>query len=191
MTIALTGQLTPQGLNTITIKTCLLNLIKTWNILSTLGLKKVKTSTCDIPAFVFYWKHILFHKNKIPMENSSPTLTVNLTDQNTFTQQNINEIHGHMNTWTFSFSLKYVKIFIYWMFVLVQGAWNPVALTESLVESIAPPSGSQSMIFNHRLMAPPAAPQVSGLVMQASVWIPRSTHCLSDIFGLTAEFIWK
>ena len=39
------------------------------------------------------------------------------------------------------------------------------------------------------LMAPPAEPHVSGLVIQASVWIPRSTHWLLVRLNVTALLI--
>ena len=34
----------------------------------------------------------------------------------------------------------------------------------------------QSSTLSHTLMAPPAAPHESGIVIQASIWEPRSTH---------------
>ena len=49
----------------------------------------------------------------------------------------------------------------------------------------------QFMSFIHRLIAPPAELQVSGLVIHASGWLPRLTHRLWVRFVLTAEFIWK
>ena len=45
-------------------------------------------------------------------------------------------------------------------------------------------------IFSHMLIAPPSVPQVSGLVIQTSVWIPRSTHCLLVLSVLRALFFW-
>ena len=54
-----------------------------------------------------------------------------------------------------------------------------------------PPEGLQSIIFSHRLTAPPAVPHVSGWVKQTSVWLPRLIHCHRDRSKLTAEFIWK
>ena len=42
-----------------------------------------------------------------------------------------------------------------------------------------------------KLTAPPAAPHVSGLVIQASVWIPRSIHWLLVWSVLTALFTWN
>ena len=53
-----------------------------------------------------------------------------------------------------------------------------------------PDKVAHSTIFNHRMMAPPAAPQVSGRVIQASVWKPRSIHCLLVWFKVQAEFTW-
>ena len=62
------------------------------------------------------------------------------------------------------------------------------AVRWSCVE-IIPQKWGQSSSFSQKEMAPPAAPQVSGRVIQASVWIPRSIHWLNDLFMLTAEFI--
>ena len=47
-----------------------------------------------------------------------------------------------------------------------------------------------SINFIQKLMAPPAAPQVSGRGMQASVGIPRSTHCLFVRSTVNALFTW-
>ena len=52
----------------------------------------------------------------------------------------------------------------------------PVVLDEALIS------------LTHKLTAPPAAPQVSGRVIQASVWTPRSTHCLRERSKLSALF---
>ena len=49
----------------------------------------------------------------------------------------------------------------------------------------------QAISFTHKLMAPPAAPQVSGRVIQASVWIPRSIHWLCVWSRLNAKFTWN
>ena len=65
---------------------------------------------------------------------------------------------------------------------------NPVP--DSYVEMIPSQSG-QSFSLTHRLMAPPAAPQVSGRAIQTSVWIPRSIHCLFLLSVATAEFVLK
>ena len=53
------------------------------------------------------------------------------------------------------------------------------------------PPNVQSIKFAHRLMAPPAAPHVSGRVIQALVWIPRSTHWLLVLSRVNAEFTWE
>ena len=54
-----------------------------------------------------------------------------------------------------------------------------------------PDQSRQSFSLTHRLMAPPAAPQVSGRVIQASVWTPRSIHCFIVLSAATAEFIFN
>ena len=41
--------------------------------------------------------------------------------------------------------------------------------------------------LNHKLTAPPAAPQVSGQVRQTSFRIPRSIHCFLVWFKVRAE----
>ena len=51
-----------------------------------------------------------------------------------------------------------------------------------------PPKSEQSTSFIQKLTAPPDAPHVSGRVIQASVWIPRSTHCLREMLVDTAKF---
>ena len=38
------------------------------------------------------------------------------------------------------------------------------------------PKPEQPMTFIQKFIAPPAAPQVSGTVIQVSVWIPRSIN---------------
>ena len=55
------------------------------------------------------------------------------------------------------------------------GIDDPVDPEAGNVDMI-PQKSEHSMMLIHRLMVPPAAPQVSGRVIQASVWIPRSTH---------------
>ena len=67
---------------------------------------------------------------------------------------------------------------------------NPV-FSESSIVVIIPADCGQSVNLNHRLNAPPAVPQVSGRVIQASVWIPRSIHWFKNISVLTAELILK
>ena len=47
-----------------------------------------------------------------------------------------------------------------------------------LLDDMTPKLLGQSTTLYHRLIAAPALLQVSGLVIQASVWIPRSIHCL-------------
>ena len=49
----------------------------------------------------------------------------------------------------------------------------------------------QSMMLIQALMAPPAAPHVSGRVIQASVWIPRSTHWLCWLLKFNAYWLYK
>ena len=56
---------------------------------------------------------------------------------------------------------------------------------------MSPPGDEVSNSLSHRLMAPPAAPQVSGRVIQASVWIPRSTHWVFVWFKVNALFTWE
>ena len=53
-----------------------------------------------------------------------------------------------------------------------------------------PVQSGQSINFIQILMAPPAAPQVLGSVIQASVWFPRSTHCLFVLSTINALFTW-
>ena len=54
------------------------------------------------------------------------------------------------------------------------------------VEMIPAVRSLQLSGFTQKLIAPPAAPQVSGRVIQASVWIPRSIHWLRERSTLTA-----
>ena len=63
----------------------------------------------------------------------------------------------------------------YHIFVLDRNISNPVL--PFLYDEMTPQNPGQSTAaLIHRLMAPPAAPQVSGRVIQTSVWIPRSIH---------------
>ena len=52
---------------------------------------------------------------------------------------------------------------------------SPVVCSEAIEEAI-PVAEGHSTTFNHRLMAPPAVPHVSGRAVQTSVWTPRSIH---------------
>ena len=72
-----------------------------------------------------------------------------------------------------------------------QNMLNPAVRRSLNILEVIIPAQRISLIHNHRLTAPPAAPRVSGRVIQASVWIPRSIHCLRDELVLTAECIWK
>ena len=67
---------------------------------------------------------------------------------------------------------------------------NPVFHITNCDETI-PLEDGQSMTFTKTLMAPPAAPHVSGRVIQTSVWIPRSTHWLFVWLKDHALFTWE
>ena len=60
----------------------------------------------------------------------------------------------------------------------------------SPVVDMIPAQYGQLSSLSHRLMAPPTTPQVSGWVMQASVWTPRSTHWLRFLSVLIPKFNW-
>ena len=77
---------------------------------------------------------------------------------------------------------------LYRKLVGVRNATNP---SPSPLYVDSTPLAVKSNTLTHRLIAPPAAPHVSGRVIQASVWIPRSTHCPFVLFVLTAQFIFK
>ena len=50
---------------------------------------------------------------------------------------------------------------------------------------------THSDIFIQRLTAPPVAPHVSGIVMQASLWVPKSIHSLFVQLKDKAEPNWS
>ena len=73
----------------------------------------------------------------------------------------------------------------YLIFSLIHRTRSPVVVVVNDV--IIPPVKSVQIAgFTQRLIAPPTAPQVSGRVIQASVWTPRSIHWLRDRSTLTA-----
>ena len=57
-------------------------------------------------------------------------------------------------------------------------------------DEIIPSLPGQSMTFTHKAMVPPGAPQVSGRVIHASVWIPRLTHWFFVWSKVNALFTW-
>ena len=88
--------------------------------------------------------------------------------------------------------LQFFKNHNYVMSLSVTPTWNDVSLLKDLfLDVIIPLQCLSASALSHMLMAPPDAPQVSGLVTQTSVWIPRSTHCCCVASVLRDLFFWN
>ena len=74
----------------------------------------------------------------------------------------------------------------YFVMLLLQYTLSPVSFNVN--DEMMPPKSEQSTSLIQKLTAPPDAPHLSGRAMQASVLIPRSTHCLRKLLVDTVKF---
>ena len=85
---------------------------------------------------------------------------------------------------------QYIKFKSYLIFSWVQEMTDPD--DSKAHDEMIPAQFEQPLItLTNTLIAPPAAPHVSGLVIQASVCIPKSTHWLLVLSKFHAQFTWK
>ena len=74
---------------------------------------------------------------------------------------------------------------------MVTSSWQMIpdaSNVASLNDDTIPLQNPQAVTLIQTLMAPPTEPQVSGLVIQTSVWIPRSIHWFFSLSKLNALF---